>query len=123
MATRSGGVNSETVDATAVLLRGLVCPLAGVARAVAHWTVRVFAHGAWRALIPPEAERQVVVCPAGDVLEHVVVTAVDRAGMERAVVVARTPGTEPERAMKTAAKKLARKTGAAKAPLRNKSIR
>ena len=82
----------------------------GAGRAVAHWTVRVFAHGAWRTFILPGAERQVVVAPAGDVVERAVVTAVDRVGIESAVVVARAP-----------IKRLAMKARAAVAPVRKQT--
>ena len=60
----------------------------GKGREVAHWTVRVLAVGAWRTLIVPGAERRVVVAPVGARVTRVVVTAVDRVGIESAAVTA-----------------------------------
>jgi uncharacterized lipoprotein YddW (UPF0748 family) len=55
-------------------------------RRVVWWTVRAFVNGAWRSWILPGAQRRVVVAGAGVTPVRVLVTAVDRYGIESAVV-------------------------------------
>ncbi|MBI3789616.1 MAG: family 10 glycosylhydrolase [Gemmatimonadetes bacterium] len=62
-------------------------------RDVAHWTVRIRGRDAWRTLILPGAQRSLVVAAAGDSVERVVVTAVDRVGVESALIAARVGAT------------------------------
>ncbi len=90
----------------------------GTGRDVAHWTVRVLARDAWRTIVLPGSQRQVAVAPVGDSVVRVVVTAVDRVGIESAVVVAGAPGAKGQQAAPAAGKKPGTKTGAARAPVR-----
>lgn len=70
-------------------------------RGVARWTVRALANGRWTTRVLPGGQGSTVVAAAGDTAERVVVTALDRVGMESAAVeagVARsTPVARPAR--------------------------
>ena len=82
-------------------------PAAG--REVAHWTVRVLAHDTWRTFILPGSQRQLVVAPDGESATRVVVTSLDRVGIESAVVTATAPGARKGAAKREARKKPARR--------------
>ena len=77
-------------------------------RAAAHWTVRVLALGQWRTFILPGAQRSIVVAPAGVAVQRVLVTAVDRLGIESVIVPAtarRTSSRTPSPARRGTARR------------------
>ena len=95
----------------------------GAGRGVAHWTVRVLAKNAWRTLILPGTQRQVVVAPAGESATRVVVTAVDRVGIESAMVTAGAPRAKQAKRPVPAARPAAKHRATAPKAATSKPVR